>query len=43
VDEFGDSDFSPYAIQKRAEEGYAQTMKALRVSVVSSTPRSSHC
>jgi predicted acylesterase/phospholipase RssA len=43
VDEFGDSDFSPYAIQKRAEEGYAQTMKALRVSVGSSTPRSSHC
>jgi NTE family protein len=32
VDEFGDSDFSPYAIQKRAEEGYAQTMRALRVT-----------
>jgi hypothetical protein len=32
VDEFGDSDFSPYAIQKRAEEGYAQTMKALRAT-----------
>jgi predicted acylesterase/phospholipase RssA len=29
VGEFDDSDFSPYAIQKRAEEGYAQTMKAL--------------
>ena len=32
VDEFGDSDFSPDAIRKRAEQGYAQTMKALRVT-----------
>ena len=32
VDEFGDSDFSPDAIRKRAEQGYAQTMKALRAS-----------
>jgi NTE family protein len=30
VSEFGDADFSPSAIQRRAEEGYAQTMKALR-------------
>jgi predicted acylesterase/phospholipase RssA len=32
IREFGDSDFSPPAIQKRAEEGYAQTMRALRVA-----------
>jgi len=30
ISEFGDSDFSPDAIQKRAEQGLAQTMKALR-------------
>jgi NTE family protein len=28
-DEFGDADFSPEGIKKRAEEGYAQAMKAL--------------
>jgi hypothetical protein len=32
VHEFSDSDFSPEAIKKRADEGYAQTMKALGVS-----------
>jgi predicted acylesterase/phospholipase RssA len=32
VSEFGDGDFSPSAIQRRAEEGYAQTMKALRAT-----------
>jgi len=32
IDEFGDADFSPSAIQKRAEEGYSQTMKALPVT-----------
>jgi len=32
VTEFGDGDFSPGAIQRRAEEGYAQTIKALRVT-----------
>jgi predicted acylesterase/phospholipase RssA len=32
VSEFGDADFSAGAIQRRAEEGYAQTMKALRVT-----------
>ena len=32
VDEFGDADFSPDAIRKRADEGYAQTMKALRAT-----------
>jgi hypothetical protein len=32
VTEFGDADFSPDAIQRRAEEGYAQTTKALQVS-----------
>jgi NTE family protein len=32
IREFGDSDFSPDAIQQRAEQGYAQTMKALRES-----------
>ena len=32
VDEFGDADFSPDAIRKRAEEGYAQTMKALQAT-----------
>src|SRR6516162_7469827 len=31
IREYGDSDFSPDAIQMRAEQGYAQTMKALRV------------
>jgi len=31
ITEYGDSDFSPDAIQMRAEQGYAQTMKALRV------------
>jgi NTE family protein len=31
IREYGDGDFSPSGIQKRAEEGYAQTMKALRV------------
>jgi predicted acylesterase/phospholipase RssA len=30
ADQFGASDFSPEAIQKRADEGYAQTMKALK-------------
>jgi NTE family protein len=29
TDEYGDADFSPEAIKKRAEEGCAQTMKAL--------------
>src|SRR5215472_2994383 len=29
IKEFGDSDFSPDAIQQHAEQGYAQTMKAL--------------
>jgi NTE family protein len=29
IDEFGDADFSPEAIKKRADEGYAQTIKAL--------------
>ena len=32
VSEFGDADFSPSAIQRRADEGYAQTMKALRMT-----------
>jgi predicted acylesterase/phospholipase RssA len=32
VSEFGDGDFSPDAIQRRADEGYAQTMKALRIT-----------
>jgi hypothetical protein len=31
IREYGDSDFSPDAIQMRAKQGYAQTMKALRV------------
>jgi len=31
IREYGDSDFSPDAIRMRAEQGYAQTMKALRV------------
>jgi predicted acylesterase/phospholipase RssA len=31
IKEFGDSDFSPDAIKMRAKQGYAQTMKALRV------------
>jgi predicted acylesterase/phospholipase RssA len=31
IREYGDSDFSPDAIKLRAEQGYAQTMKALRV------------
>jgi NTE family protein len=33
ADEFGAGDFSPEAIQKRADAGYAQTMKALGVKV----------
>jgi NTE family protein len=32
VSEFGDADFSPSAIQRRADEGYAQTTKALRMT-----------
>jgi NTE family protein len=32
LSEFADSDFSPDTIRARAEEGYAQTMKALRVT-----------
>jgi NTE family protein len=32
VSEFGDADFSPSAIQRRADEGYAQTMKALQMT-----------
>jgi predicted acylesterase/phospholipase RssA len=32
VSEFADADFSPSAIQRRADEGYAQTMKALRMT-----------
>jgi Patatin phospholipase len=31
VHEFSDSDFSPEVIKKRADEGYARTMKALGV------------
>ena len=31
ADLLGDTDFSPEAIQKRADEGYAQTIKALRM------------
>jgi predicted acylesterase/phospholipase RssA len=31
-DEFSDADFSPEAIQKRAEKGYAQTMAALKAA-----------
>jgi predicted acylesterase/phospholipase RssA len=33
IDEFGDADFSPEAIKKRANQGYAQTMKALAAMV----------
>jgi hypothetical protein len=29
-DQFGDADFSPEAIRKRADEGEAQTLKTLR-------------
>jgi NTE family protein len=38
TDEFGDADFSPEAIKTRADEGYAQTMKALVVMAQSSEP-----
>ena len=32
TDEFGDADFSPEAIKKKADDGYAQTMKALEAA-----------
>jgi predicted acylesterase/phospholipase RssA len=37
IDEFSDADFSPEAIKKRADEGYAQTMKALKAAAQAST------
>jgi NTE family protein len=38
IDEFGDADFSPQAIKTRADEGYAQTMDALRAAAKAAKP-----